>query len=686
MCLYDDKLATQQQYSAAHTVVEENGNAVTPLLTEDGVQQFTSWNATYRNYPHHMCIAELVTQQARITPHAIALVMDEHMLTYAELNRRANQVAHLLRSQGVGPEVLVGCCIERSPAMVVGLLGILKAGAAYLPLNPAEPAERLNLMLTDSGTSIVVTEHKLLPLLSSSWVHSICIEQDSEELARQSTSDVTSSITESTLAYVIYTSGSTGRPKGVEITHGSLLNLVYWHQERFAITARDRATGVSNPAFDATGWELWPYLAKGACISFPAEDIRVSPVRLRDWLISTGITVTFLPTPLAEYMLDLSWPASTALRLLLTGADTLHRYPAADLPFALINNYGPTEATVVTASGRVAAQGERTRPPAIGRPIANAQVYILDEELRPVPIGTPGELYIGGAGLARGYRNRPDLTREKFIPHPFDATASARLYKTGDLARYAPDGQIEFMGRIDRQVKIRGFRIEPGEIEAVLNRCPSVLQGVVAVQETLPEDKHLVVYIVMKEHYYLTDGKSLSYDHISQNAQMLEAKSVNVSQRSEIYDTRGRQVAGQHVEASIDEVRQFLSAHLPAYMVPAAFVVLDALPLTANGKVDRAALSSLTPSVDEIQAEAGEQAVEERVAEIVAGLLGLPQVGRDENIFLLGGNSFLVTQILAQIASVFTIRLPLRTLFNAPTVKQLSGEIEQRLVAQQSAR
>jgi amino acid adenylation domain-containing protein len=608
-----------------------------PLLTEFERQQLEAWNATQQDYPQDVCVPQLVAMQVAATPGAVAGVAGDQVLSYRELNRRANQLAYYLRTLGVGPNVLVGCCVERSLDMLVGLLGILKAGGAYVPLDPTYPPERLAFMLADAKAPVLVTQQHLISRLPAQGTQVICLDADSAMLAQQSETDPVSAATAEDLAYVIYTSGSTGQPKGVQITHSGLLNLVFWHQRAFAVTRSDRATQIASPAFDATGWELWPYLTIGASVYLIDEDTRITPTSLRDWLVSHGITITFLPTPLAESVLDLEWPSTTSLRFLLTGADTLHHYPSPGLPFALINNYGPTEATVVATFGRVLPTAHPDGLPSIGRPIANTQIYLLDEHLRQVPLGEPGELYIGGAGLAKGYLNRPELTAEKFIAHPFSDEPGVRLYKTGDLARYLPDGQLAFLGRTDHQVKIHGFRVELGEIEAALDKHPAVYQAVVTAGDTNSGERHLVAYIV------------------------------------------------PHPEARIttDTLRATLAKHLPDYTIPALFVQLEELPLTPNGKVDRAALP--VPDATNVMRDrviaAPRTPLEERLAGILATLLGVEQVGIDDNFFMLGGHSLLGTQVIAQVEDVFGINLLLRTLFEAPTVRQLSVEIEQLILA-----
>lgn len=623
-------------YGVLATLTEEH-RPDKPLLTEMEQQQIAAWNATHQDYPRGASVPQLVAARAAATPDAVALVVGSRKLSYNELNRRSNQLAHYLQALGVGPNAIVGLCIERSLDMVVGLLGILKAGGAYVPLDPTYPIDRLTFMLEDAHVPVLVTQQHQAERLQVEKAHVVCLDADAAMLAQQSATDPISAVTISDLAYVIYTSGSTGQPKGVQITHDGLLNLVFWHQRTFSVTASDRVTQLTSPAFDATGWELWPYLTVGSSIYLPDEDTRVTPILLRDWLISCGITITFLPTALAESVITLEWPLTTSLRFLLTGADMLHHYPSHTLPFVLINNYGPTEATVVATSGPVPPSSHTDVPPSIGRPITNTQIYILDEHMQQVHIGEPGELYIGGAGLARGYLNRPELTAERFVPHPFNKQPGTLLYKTGDLARYLPDGQIAFMGRTDYQIKIRGFRIEPNEIVSVLNEHPSIQASVVVAREDATGDKRLVGYIVP--------------------------------------------VFGTPVTAS--SLRDILLTRLPDYMIPSTFVLLAELPTTPNGKIDRAALPApdATNTVREEVFVAPTTPTEELIAGIVSTLLNLERVGIDENFFMLGGHSLLGTQIIARVANTFGVDLALRTLFEAPTIRQLSAEVERLILA-----
>ncbi|MEG4417594.1 amino acid adenylation domain-containing protein [Microcoleus sp. LAD1_D5] len=465
-------------------------------------------NNTQANYPQDLCIHQLFEMQADRTPDAVALVFGEERVTYRELNLRSNQLARYLQKIGVGAEVLVGLCCGRSLDLMVGMLGILKAGGAYLILDPSYPAERSSFMLKDAELSVVLTQQQWVENLRSPNLQIVCLDTDWEMISQEIADNPTSATTAENLVYAIYTSGSTGKPKGVEIEHGSLLNLVFWHQREFGVSAGDRATQIAAIGFDACGWEIWPYLAAGASIYFPEEDIRRDPEKLQNWLVSNAITISFLPTPLAEKVLLLDWPQTTALRILLTGGEKLQQHPLKSHPFKLVNNYGPTENTVVTTSGYIPVTEQTDIAPTIGRPIANTQIYILDKYLQPVAIGVVGELYIGGNGLARGYLNRPDLTAQSFIVNHFKPNSGERIYKTGDLVRYRGDRNLEFLGRMDEQVKIRGFRIELGEIETLLTQHPAVQQTVAIASEDGQGDKRLVAYIALNAEYSVAREKS----------------------------------------------------------------------------------------------------------------------------------------------------------------------------------
>jgi amino acid adenylation domain-containing protein len=585
----------------------------------------------------HESVAELISAQAAATPNAIALTHGTRSLNYQELDRRADRVANLLRSLGVGPDVLVGLYLHRSIAMIVGALAILKAGGAYLPLDPGYPTERLLSMWQDAQAPILVTAQCMVDALPMRPEHVVALDPDGHSGREQISESAATKAEASDLAYVIYTSGSTGQPKGVEITRGGLLNLICWHQRAFRITSKDRASHLASLGFDAAVWELWPYLASGASVHLPDGLAMNDPEAIRDWLLSRQITICFLATPLAERAMTLEWPTKASLRVMLTGADTLHHYPPRKLPFELVNNYGPTECTVVATSGTVLPKEQPSLLPTIGRPIDNVQVHVLNQDMRQVSVGESGEIYIGGAGVARGYRNRPDLTAGKFIPDPFGSEPGARLFRTGDLGRYLSDGQIAFLGRLDEQVKIRGFRIEPAEIVKVLDEHPAVQASTVVSQEVQAGDKRLVAYFVPVA-----------------------------------------KAAPTHTE-----MRNFIATRLPEYMVPTVFVKLEALPLSPSGKVDRATLP--TPSAENTLRDTSfitpRTPIEERLAAILASLLDLDRVSSEDNFFLLGGHSLLGTQLIARIRDAFGVELSLRSLFDFPTIAQLSGQIEMLILA-----
>ncbi|OYD86824.1 non-ribosomal peptide synthetase, partial [Nostoc sp. 'Peltigera membranacea cyanobiont' 213] len=609
-----------------------------PILTVSEQQQLlVDWNDTQVDYPQDKCIHQLFEEQVDRTPDAVAVVFDNQQLTYRELNCRANQLAHYLQSLGVGADVLVGICVERSLEMVVGLLGILKAGGAYVPLDPEYPQDRLSFMLEDAQVSVLLTQQHLVEKLQNHQAQVVCLDTDWHFISQLSQDNLITEVQATNLVYVIYTSGSTGTPKGVLIAHKGLLNLVLWHQRTLKITSSDKATQLAGTGFDAAAWELWPYLTAGASLYLVKSEILASPVNLRDWLISHQITISFVPTPIAQELLSLEWTTeSLALRYVLTGGDKLNQYPPASVPFQVVNNYGPTENSVVTTSGLVVAKKQDQTSPSIGRPIDNTHIYILDKDLQPVPIGVQGELHISGAGLARGYLNRSELTQEKFIPNPFNNSKfkiqNSKLYKTGDLARYLPDGNIEYLGRIDNQMKIRGFRIELGEIEAILSQHPGVRENVVVAREDIPGEKRLVAYFV---------------------SQFEQTPTTN-------------------------ELRIFLKEKLPQYMVPSAFVSLEFLPLTPNGKVDRKALP--VPDSHNTQLAVNFVApctpVEKVLADIWANVLHLEQVGVLDNFFELGGHSLSTIRVMSQVNETFQMKLPLRHLFTAPTIAELAQTIE----------
>jgi len=577
-----------------------------------------------------VCLPQLVAAVAAMSPDSIALSFGRTRLTYAELDRRADRLAGHLRSLGVGPEIAVGVCLERSFDYVVAVLAVWKAGGAYVPVDLEWPEERRAFVLRDAGAAIAIGRGLAVDL-----------HRDADKIAR-ATAPASAEIRRENLAYIVYTSGSTGKPKGVEVTHGNLLNLVFWHRRAFGITAADKASHVAGLAFDAAVWELWPHLSAGASVAMADDVTRMSPDRLREWLVAEGVTISFVPTALVEPMLTAQWPKNAALRYLLTGADTLHRYPAEGLPFRLVNNYGPTECAVVATSGVVNPSGDPQKP-SIGSAIANTSIHLLNENREPVAAGETGEIYIGGTSVARGYRNQPELTAERFVANPFSPAVDARMYRTGDLGAMLPDGQIAFQGRVDNQEKIRGHRIEPDEIVSVLARHRKIASAAV-VARGVNCAKQLVAYLVLE-----------------------------------------KAPAGQAPRTS--EMREFLSRELPEYMIPSLFVRVDALPLTANGKLDRAALPEPTAAnaLDTMPFRAPESAVEIQIASILGELLHVDKVGLDDNFFLLGGHSLLGTQLILRAQERFGVLLTLRDLFAAQTVEKLSNEIERQLIARLEA-
>jgi amino acid adenylation domain-containing protein len=603
-----------------------------PLLTgHERHHLLVELNQTQRACARGQLVHQLVEAQAERTPEAAAVVFEDQELTYRELNRRANRLAHRLRSLDVGPETAVCICLERSPEMVVAMLAVFKAGGAYVPLDPLYPKERLAFIVADCRPSVVLTQESCAFAFSGLGPQVICLEGHGNGDTAVPELNPHSATGSENIAYIIYTSGSTGRPNGVLVPHRGLLNLVRWHLRAFGVRGTDRATLIAGVAYDASVWELWPYLCSGASVHIPDEETRTTPERLRDWLIARKITISVVPTPLAEQILPLHWPPRSALRVLLTGGDRLHVHPDPSIPFHLVNNYGPTEASVVTTSGIVPVKPSRNGLPSIGRPIDNVQVYILDDYRQPVPIGVSGELYIGGDGVALGYLNRPELTAERFVANPLDGLPGARLFKTGDRVRYLRSGEIEFLNRLDQQVKIRGFRVELGEIEAALCEHPQVRENAVLLQETDRAEKHLAAYVAVKP-------------------------GATVSRK---------------------ELGSFLKKKLPEYMIPSRFLLLDALPLTTNGKIDRKALASVAePSL----AEDGELAaartpLEEKLSEMWAELLDRDRIGIHDDFFALGGHSLLATQVLAQVRDVFNVALSLRTFFERPTVAGLADAI-----------
>lgn len=601
-----------------------------PMLTAaERTQLLFTWNNTQAAYPGDMLLHQLIEEQVARTPEAIAVVYQNSRLTYHELNAHANRLAHHLRQLGVGNESLVGLCMERSLEMVVGLLAILKAGGAYVPLDPTYPAERLAFMLEDSCAEVLLTQHHLAGKLPTSAAHVVCPDADSAFLTEQQEENLPASGTPEQLAYVIYTSGSTGRPKGVQITHRALVNFLTSMRQQPGLSAEDTLLAVTTLSFDIAGLEIFLPLIVGARLVVASQEAIADGAALAELLAQTHATV-MQATPITwRLLLAAGWQGDPRLDILCGGEALPLDLAQQLLPkcASLWNMYGPTETTIWSSCARITPQDQAI---SIGRPIANTQMYVLDPEQHLVAIGVPGELYIGGAGLARGYLHRPELTAERFIRHPFERGTEARLYRTGDLARYRADGTIEVLGRLDYQVKLRGFRIELGEIEATLEHHPAVRQALVMVREDTPGAQRLVAYVIPE---------------------------------------------APHTPTARD-LLQALAKHLPAYMLPSAFVLLETLPLTLNGKVDRKAL----PAPEEIQIDAETLdaptlTIHYQLLQIWQELLGIEQIGIQSNFFHLGGHSLLAARLINRIEQVFHKQISLATLFAGPTIEQLAAAL-----------
>ena len=580
------------------------------------------------------------TSQTTVPSHRLpvdrqAIVDGARTITHDALHARANQVARMLRARHCGAESRIGVLMDRSIEFVIAVLGIAKAGAAYLPLNPTYPASRLAFVIDDAKADLILHADALPSGLEHTdrflSITSSAITDQSTALV-ESTPSIPS---DDQLAYIIYTSGSTGQPKGVAVTHGSLRNLLTWEKDRFEITAADRSTFLNNVGFDASVWELWPFLESRATLYIPPSAILRDPDLMRDWIVEHRLTFAFVPTLLAEALVQKAWPQQTRLRYLITGGDQLHRSPAPNLPFQLVNNYGPTECTVVATSGVVDPASATQEPPSIGRPIGGVKIYLLDQNLEEVEPGAPGEICIGGAGLARGYLNHPELDQDKFIFWQ-GSDGPERLYRSGDRGALLEDGSIRFLGRFDDQIQIRGYRVEQGEIEAALNRLADVQSSAVVARDHGAGGLRLVAYLVP---------------------------------------------AGD-AQLSRDRLRSDLRETLPEYMIPAEFVRLAQLPLSENGKVDRKRLPDPTP--DTIIATVDSQAtpVELELIAILKPIFQLDHIDREDNLFLLGGHSFMAAQIMARIRSHFDIELTISTVFDNPTPMALAQQIEAGILAQ----
>lgn len=597
-----------------------------PLLSETEQHQLSrEWNATHVDIPLDQCVHQFIAAQARRIPTAIAVECDGRTLTYNTLEQRANQLARYLQRLGVGVDQPVGLCINRSLDMIVAMLGILKAGGAYVPLDPDYPTERLAFMASDAGLAALVTQASTAQILPSFTGPQVVIDTDWGTIAQEDDAPFATQVGQEHLAYIIYTSGSTGVPKGVQITHGALVNFLESMRQQPGMTPDDVGLALTSISFDIAGLEIYLPLTLGCRIVVVSREVAMDARQLARVIDTTGVTVLQATPATWRTLIDAGWRGKPHLKLLCGGEALTH-----DLAQALLkrgasvwNMYGPTETTIWSTTCQVTAT-EGTI--SIGRPIANTQIYILDPNLQLVPIGVSGEIYIGGIGLARGYRHRPDLTSERFIPDPFIDAQDARLYRTGDAARFRTDGSIEYLGRLDTQVKVRGFRIELGEIEAALGQYPGINQAVVIVREDTADDQRITAYLT-------------------------------------IYDET----------PTTTDLRAYLQMRLPAYMIPAAFVVLTSLPLTPNGKVDRRALPAPEggPATDRVYVAPG-MPEEVMLAEIWSDLLGIERVGAEDNFFELGGHSLLATQMMSRIRDTLQVEIPLRALFEAPTVATLA--------------
>ncbi|ELS02826.1 non-ribosomal peptide synthase/amino acid adenylation enzyme [Xenococcus sp. PCC 7305] len=597
-----------------------------PLLSEQERHQLLiEWNDTRVDYPQDKCIHQLFEEQVEKTPDAVAVVFKNQQLTYRELNQKANQLAHHLRKLGVKPEVLVGICVERSVDMVVGLLGILKAGGAYVPLDPKYPAVRLKSMMEDARINILLTQNLLSAQLPLSVSTIVCLDE-TNIFEKEREADILGQIDPDNLAYIMYTSGSTGKPKGVKIPHSNVTNVLQTIINYLQVSAQDILLSLATFSFDISVAEIFIPLITGAQLIITPEDTIKDVDKLKNIINQSKATIIDATPATWKLLETVNWQAAQQLKIISTGeklSSELAKYLLAQNKLVW-NIYGPTECTIwsliypLTTSEKVL----------IGKPLANTQAFILDKFQNPTPIGVAGELYIGGDGLARGYLNRPALTTEKFIKNPF---GSGKLYKTGDLVRYLPDSNIEYLGRIDNQVKIRGFRIELGEIESVLNTHSHIQQAVVIAREDIPENQCLTAYVVTE-----TERESIT----------------------------------------IKELRDFLRQKLPEYMIPSAFVILENLPVTPNGKIDRKALPTPDGEINREQEYiAPRTPSEEIIANIFAFLLGVENVGIEDNFFDLGGHSLLATQLVSRLRLAFEVEIPLREIFSSPSVAQLEQTI-----------
>jgi amino acid adenylation domain-containing protein len=607
-----------------------------PILTPaERVRMLVDWNATARAYDRR-CLHEQFADQAEQRPDAIAVVAGEERISYSELDCRSNQLARELLRLGVGQGTLAGICVERSLELVVALLGVLKSGAAYVPIEPTYPPQRQEFMLADAAAPVLITQERLLGIVDPRGATVLCIDRDRDRIAAHSAEPLEVTSDPDQLAYVIYTSGSTGQPKGVEVRHRSVANLLAEMRVHPGIGEQDVLANLTTPAFDLSVPDWYLPLTTGAKLAIVPREATLDGVELADWLARTGATIVQATPTTWQILVDAGWKGSERLRV-VCGGEALSRDLAEELlvrSASLWHMYGPTE-TAIWSSAIELSPGDG--PPPLGGPIANTKFYVVDANRQPVPVGVPGELYIGGDGVARGYHQRPELTAEKFVEDPFGFGSAEQLYRSGDLVRWREPGTLEFLGRIDQQVKLRGFRIEPQEIEAVLGVHPDVGAVVVTVREDSPGDRRLVAYVVPGN------------DHAPDEEQL----------------------------------RRLLKRSLPPFMVPSTFVLLETLPLTPNGKLDRPSLPAPGGARPDLKHPytAPEGPVEEALVSIWREVLGVARVGIDDDFFDLGGHSLLAVKMLARVHDILGARLALPQLFDSSTVRELAAALTAELLA-----
>jgi amino acid adenylation domain-containing protein len=614
--------------------------ATISMLTEaERAEQVVAWNQTKRGYEGAETLPELVEAQVARTPEQVALRYQGEVVSYRELNRRANQVAHYLRALGVGAETVVGLLLERSVEMVVGLLGILKAGGAYLPIDPEYPPERISFMLEDAGVAVLLTHEAAAAALPAYWGQTIYLDRDRELIAAASAVNPAPAVTGENPAYVLYTSGSTGRPKGVMVPHRAIANHMQWMLGELEFSGGDRVLQKTPYTFDASVWEFYAPLMCGGALVMAAPGVHRDAAALVRELAAQQITqLQVVPTMLKLLLEEAELSECKELRRVFCGGEALtmelaERFREQLAGVELCNLYGPTEATIDASIWSSASGGDVT----LGRPIWNTELYVLGRELELLPVGVAGELYIGGAGLARGYIGRAELTAARFIPHPYSAVGGERLYRTGDLARYLASGELEYLGRADEQVKVRGFRIELGEIEAVLSRHQQLREAVVTVREDQVRGTELMAYVVAEGEAGPSSG----------------------------------------------ELREFLGAKLPAYMIPQSFVFLSSLPLTPSGKIDRRALPAPAPMSSEREESfvAPRDMTELQMVQVWEDILAIRPVGVNDNFFHLGVHSLLAVRMVAQLEKRLHCRIPLAALFEEATINHLAKLQRRQMVA-----